>query len=704
MNQDDKTHSTNPASRNLSGDDEGGLHAPPDLKGWRKAWWWFDFIILVNLARLRFIAILVVIGVIIMQWDTLAAYYDKWTRPANVADTTGSDYEFFCPMHPSIVRENNKEVCPICFMPLTKRKKGEATTEALPAGIVNRVQLSPYRVVLAGVQTWPVQYVPLTKNINAVGYIEFNERGQKKVSARVAGRIDKLFVNETGQMVQAGEDLALLYSPDLIVTMQNLVDAKRRGNQDLLQSARVRLKLLGIDDQQIDDTLATGKPDTHVHIRSPISGHVIAKNVVEGRYVQEGTTLYDVADLSTVWIQAQIYEDDLSLLPAGYEHGAVQPNASGLNVTATVQSSPNEKFHGKLSFIFPHVDQNSRTVTVRFELDNPDHKLRPGGTADVTLTILPNQVAALTSAEIDPHAHAMLEQGKVLAIPESAVIDTGSQKIVYRETSPGVYEGVEMAIGPKMANADGIVFYPVLHGLNEGDRIVTSGSFLVDAETRLNPAAGSIYFGNSSGSSTSTAVSNVRPSTPEDPQAKIEAALAKLSPEDRALVQSQKFCPILTSNRLGSMGPPVKLMIEGQPVFLCCSGCKQNALANPQATLAKVAELKSKPSVEQAAPENSPAAAAPNPAPPGESSGDSEKDAKAALAKLSPEDRALAEAQRLCPISNSPLGSMGPPIKLMIEGQPVFLCCDGCKDEALKNSKATLAKVAELKQANSSGK
>src|SRR5215468_3602727 len=101
-------------------EDEGGLRAPPDLKGWRKAWWWFDFIVLVNLARLRFIAILVVIGIIIMQWDTLASYYEKWTRPANATDAAGSDYEFFCPMHPSIVRDNNKEKCPICFMPLAK--------------------------------------------------------------------------------------------------------------------------------------------------------------------------------------------------------------------------------------------------------------------------------------------------------------------------------------------------------------------------------------------------------------------------------------------------------------------------------------------------------------------------------------------------------------------------------------------------------
>src|SRR5580658_2827142 len=108
----------------LRTDDEGGLRAPPGLSGWRKAWWWFDFIILVKVARLRFIAVLAVIGLVITQWDTLIAYYDKWTRPAGVdAETTG-DFEWFCPMHPSVVRNNSKDKCPICFMPLSKRKKG----------------------------------------------------------------------------------------------------------------------------------------------------------------------------------------------------------------------------------------------------------------------------------------------------------------------------------------------------------------------------------------------------------------------------------------------------------------------------------------------------------------------------------------------------------------------------------------------------
>ncbi|HEY2827044.1 MAG TPA: efflux RND transporter periplasmic adaptor subunit [Pirellulales bacterium] len=684
-------------------DDEGGLRAPPHLKGWRKAWWWFDFIILVKLARLRFIAILFVIGVIITQWDTLAAYYDKWTRPDNAADVTGadSDIEYFCPMHPSIIRDNNKEVCPICFMPLTKRKKGDAQQEALPAGIVNRVQLSPYRVVLAGVQTWPLQYVPLTKEINAVGYIEFNERGQKTVTARSAGRIDKLFASETGQMVKVGDDLALLYSPDLMVTIQNLIDAKQRGDREMVQNARARLKLLGIDDQQIDEFITAGKADTHVRIRSPLSGHVINKYVKEGQYVQEGTPLYDVADLTSVWIQGQIYEEDLSLLPAGYEHGPKDANLPGLEVTAITRSYPNEPFHGKLSFIYPHVDQDSRTVTVRFELANPDHKLRPGGTAEVAIKITPKDVPGLPEAISDPHGKEMLAEGRVLAVPETAVIDTGSQKIVYRQSEPGVYEGVEVALGPKMTNPEGVLFYPVLHGLQEGDQIVSSGSFLVDAETRLNPAAGSIYFGNSSGSKGTSSVSNVRPSTPDDPNAKIKAALAKLSDEDRKLVEAQRFCPILTNNQLGSMGPPVKVIVDGHPVFLCCSGCKQKALDNPKETLAKVAELKQKKLAEPAI-YDAVAAPAPTMAKKPEMASDAvnESEIKAALAKLSPEDQKLVESQRLCPVTENRLGSMGAPFKLMIEGEPVFLCCDGCKDEALKDPQATLAKVANLKRVN----
>src|SRR6266436_4883387 len=140
-----------PIQPNVAAQDEGGLRPPPGLTYWQRVWWWFDFVILVKLARLRFVAILVVIGVIITQWDLLIAYYDKWTRAAGAAQAATSEYEWFCPMHPTVIRDNPKEKCPICFMPLSKRKKGEAVTESLPAGIANRVQLSPYRVVQAGI-------------------------------------------------------------------------------------------------------------------------------------------------------------------------------------------------------------------------------------------------------------------------------------------------------------------------------------------------------------------------------------------------------------------------------------------------------------------------------------------------------------------------------------------------------------------------
>jgi membrane fusion protein, copper/silver efflux system len=583
------------------GEDEGGLRAPPGLSGWRKAWWWFDFIVLVKLARLRFIAVLAVIGLVITQWDWLVAEYDYWTRPAITEAATGSTFEWFCPMHPSVIRDNSHDKCPICFMPLSKRKKGGHHEEALPAGVVNRVQLSPYRMVLAGVQTSTIDYQPLTKQIDAVGYVEFDERGQRTVAARIAGRIDKLLVNETGQMVDAGDELASLYSPDLVVTVDNLLDARRTKNDRNGESARRRLELLGIDGAQIDEILASGHGITHLTIRSPITGHVIKKYVREGQYVEQGMPLYEIADLSTVWIQAQVYEDDLEFLPSDQAHKTSADDAELLPVIATTRALTDESFFGKLAFIYPHVDQNTRTVSVRFELENPGHKLRPGSTATVTIKLSPQKLPMFARLAAGGGVPAeKLADGQVLAVPETSVIDTGKQTIVYRETTPGVFEGTRVKLGPRMVGPHDSNWYPVLSGLEAGERVVTSGSFLVDAETRLNPAAGSIYFGGSGGSK--SAASSVRPSTPEHEEAapsedsvdaKISTNLAKLSPADRTVAEQQRFCAVLADNRLGSMGPPIKLMIGSQPVFVCCEGCREQALAEePRTILDKVTKLK----------------------------------------------------------------------------------------------------------------
>jgi Cu(I)/Ag(I) efflux system membrane fusion protein len=604
--------------------DEGGLRAPPGLGFWGKAWWWFHFLILVKLARLRFIGLLLAIGLVIVKWDTITAYYERATRPAGHEHAAGADVEYYCPMHPTVIRDNPKEKCPICFMPLSKRKKGEAKEVALPPGIVNRVQLSPYRVVLADVQTWKVSYLPLSREIITVGSVEFNEREMKHIAARVEGRIDALFVNETGQMVQEGQELASLYSAKLYSTMRDLLYAHQSGNKDLQRIANESLTLWGISQDQIDEVLKTGKANTHLKIRSPIDGHVLKKYVKEGQYVSEGSPLYDVVDLSTVWIEAQVYEEDMAFLP--FYHNPLtreQARRRGIPITATTRAFPGHTFEAHLTFVFPHVDQDTRTVTVRFELPNPGHKLRPGTSATVKLKVPPSRVDILDKTLTDDWAwenfvdvasqalfgpgrvpgvaplleaavkHNLLDHGRVLAVPESAVIDTGSLQIVYRETGPGEYEGVKVQLGPRMVGADDVTYYPVLKGLQAGDLVVTMGSFLVDAETRLNPAAGSIYFGGSSGSKgLQGGVSSVRPSTPADEEAKVKAALAKLSPTDRHLAEAQEFCPVLKDSRLGSMGMPIKVLVQGRPVFVCCDGCTKAALDHPRETLEKVEKLK----------------------------------------------------------------------------------------------------------------
>jgi hypothetical protein len=264
------------------------------------------------------------------------------------------------------------------------------------------------------------------------------------------------------------------------------------------------------------------------------------------------------------------------------------------------------------------------------------------------------------------------------------VIDTGSRKFVYREAWPGAYDGVQVELGPRCGD-----FYPVVRGLEAGDRVVTAGSFLVDAETRLTAGVGSTYFGATGGpqSERRPAATEARPSMSEDEDAKVNAVLAKLSRVDRRLAEAQGYCPVLEGNRLGSMGPPVKLLLKGEPVFLCCKGCEAEAREQAERTLARVERLRA-----------ARKAGAQAPAGKGGEERQAEAKIKAALAKLKPEDRRLAEVQRFCAIQQeNRLGSMGVPVKVMVKGRPVFLCCESCREEALAHPDQTLATVEKLK-------
>jgi Cu(I)/Ag(I) efflux system membrane fusion protein len=588
---------------------------------------------LVILKRVRFIAILAGVGLFIGKWDTVLNYWDKWTQPRSAAvRELAPGHEFYCPMDPQVVRANyepNGDVpkCPICGMPLSQRKKAEAAK--LPAGITARVQLSPERIQLAGIQTVPVEYRPVARETKTVGYVTFDESRLSRIVSRVEGYVEKLYVDETFTVVHKGDPLAEIYSPELYSTARELVLASRAGGVgDLAAAARNKLLLLGVSRQEIDGIVASGQPTPALVIRSPQTGHVVEKKIVAGSSVEAKMTLFEVADLSTVWIEADVYEQDIPFLQVGQK------------VEVTVEACPNRTFTGKLALVHPHVETATRTNPIRLTLDNPQHELRPGMFATVRIntpleSIEPfkslartrplslgerARVRAAAFDHSDPHPNP-LPRGEgtdrqtpsvheFLVVPERAVVDTGSKKVVYVERQPGVFEGVQVALGPRQSE-----YYPVLKGLQAGDRVAAAGGFLIDAETRLNPAAAATYFG-ASGSPQSSA-GNTAPSVPPPregdqapadqgkpnstgPQPAPRVAVAAPEPEDlknieqlpeadRQLAIKQRICPV-TGAPLGSMGVPVKITLRGQTVFVCCQGCVGKAKRSPDETLKRLAE------------------------------------------------------------------------------------------------------------------
>jgi Cu(I)/Ag(I) efflux system membrane fusion protein len=554
------------------------------LTGWQRV----RFLFKVAEIRLRFILILVATFVLIGKWETIKNYWEKWTRPSAKIVQVNSDTEFFCPMHPSVVRESlepdgSVPKCPICGMPLSQRKKGEKTV--LPQGVLSRVQLSPERIEMAGLKTAEVTYQPLAKLIETVGFVDYDESRRSRIVTRVSGYIEKLYVDKTFMNVRKGESLAVLYSPELYSSVQELDLALARGTADMIESGKQRLRLLGIKQPEIDEIVAreqlvravnrglaagietakerlrqlnvaeteidelarTRRAATGLVIRSPSAGHVIVKNVEEGDRVEPGTMLFEIADLTQVWVEADVFERDIPLLQAGQ------------TVEITAEALPNQTITGTIILVHPHLETATRTNRIRVQLPNPGHLLRPGMYATVRINVpfaglepfksrpapMPREAKATDDKTLisfqktcpvtgndlgsmgppvrrqvgarvvflccpaciekfDQSKDKYLAQlstelsappeGEVLVVPESAVIDTGSKKIVYIEKEPGVFDGISVELGPV---SDG--FYPVVKGLRAGQRVAAAGAFLVDAETRLNPAAGSTYIGASGG-------------------------------------------------------------------------------------------------------------------------------------------------------------------------------------------------------------
>ena len=573
----------------------------------------FRLVGLVILKRVRFIAVLAGVGLFIGYWDTVMNYWDKWTQHGSVASLElEAGHEFYCPMDPQVVRstyEPNGDVpkCPICGMPLSDRTKGEASK--LPEGITGRVQLSPERIQLAGIKTENVEYRPVARRTKTVGYITFDETRMSRIVSRVEGYVEKLYVDETYTIVHKGDPLAEIYSPELYSTARELVLATHSGGvADLAAAARNKLFLLGVSQQEIDEIVASGKPSSRLVIRSPQEGYVVEKKLVVGCSVEAKMTLFEVADLSTVWIEADVYEKDIPYLKVGQK------------IEATVEACPDRTFVGKLALIHPQLEAATRTNRIRFKLDNSQHELRPGMFATVRINTPLESIEAYKEL-VDKSGRVVLtalggenapSQQEFLTVPERAIVDTGSKKVVYVEREPGMFEGVEVKLGPRQ---DG--YYPVIKGLQRGDKVAAAGGFLIDAETRLNPAAAATYFGASGGPQSSG-----RPSTPSAPsqrpvdqaptnQGKPDSGKPKAEPEprvavaapdeediknieqlpeaDRKLALAQGACPV-TGAALGSMGVPVKITLRGQSVFLCCKGCIGKAKRSPDEMLKKLAD------------------------------------------------------------------------------------------------------------------
>lgn len=316
------------------------------------------------LVRLRFLMIFVVVGLIVGNWGLIMNVAGK-LLPRGGVQVSG-DVEYFCPMDPGVLRDAPAN-CPICGMPLSKRKKGEAPKK--DPGIVHRLQLSPYRIAQAGVATEEVTYQLLVREIGAVGFIEPDERKIYDVTTRVAGRIEKLYRNFTGQFIKAGESYASLYSPELLTTQEDYLRAGKGSDETskrLAEAARKRLDLWGITADQIQELEKSGQASPSIDIRSPYTGVIRATEVHVGHWLEMGAHVYEVMDLSTVWMQAAVFETDLGLVK------------EGLGVDIRSEAYPDRAFAGKVVFISPTVDTATRTAKVRVDVENPGLELKPG--------------------------------------------------------------------------------------------------------------------------------------------------------------------------------------------------------------------------------------------------------------------------------------------------------------------------------------
>ncbi len=372
--------------------------------------------------------------------------------------------DYTCSMHPA-VSSDKPGACPVCGMVLEKRS-GLFASSARAAEEKFQLTLPADKQVLANVATAKAEQRRLERSILTVGTVEASEKRLYHVPSRVPGRIEKLFVDYTGAYIEKGEPLFIIYSPELVMAQKEyLLHVPKSGmpgmgaspsDSSFLLAAKEKLLLWGLTPEQLANLETGDTIYTRLTIYSPRSGIVVARNKLAGSYVAEGDIVYDIADLSAIWVWADIYE---------YEIAGV---SAGTPVTVSSPAYPGKKLSGRVSFVSPEVNKETRTIRVRAELENPGLLLKPGMYVDVDIKV---------------------QTGKrVLAIPVSSVLQTGNRQIVWVKAGATTFEPRAVALGVRGGD-----WWEVLSGVHEGEEVVSSGGYLLDSEAQFRlgkPASG----------------------------------------------------------------------------------------------------------------------------------------------------------------------------------------------------------------------
>ena len=372
-------------------------------------------------------------------------------RPATASKAAAEHVVYHCPMHPTYTSDKPGE-CPICHMSLEPIAVSPATGASVGSGDVaglTGVQITPERIQMIGVRTARVERGSSGGSLDLVGFVAPDESRLRRVQIRASGWVQELFVSETGVRVAAGQPLMSIYSPELFQSEQEYLIQKQAPGAST-EAAAERLRLLGVPDEEIRRLDREGRATTQLTLRSPVSGTVLERGVVQGQYIAADTPLLTVADLSRVWVLADVHEMDMSSVRVGDF------------ARFTTEGLPGRSFEGRVEFVYPTITNETRTLKARLALANRDGVLRPGIYGRVSVSA---------------------RGASALSVPAEAVIRTGDHSYVFIAHEGGRFEPRMVWTGAGQGER-----VQILKGLAEGDTVVASASFLIDSESRLKAA------------------------------------------------------------------------------------------------------------------------------------------------------------------------------------------------------------------------